>query len=101
MLVVNDPDEPDSPAIIKIREGVSPYAYPNPFKPTTTHQGKALRFAGLSGSWKIEIYTVAGEMVKDMSGNDTVAVWDGADAVASGVYLYVITDGTKLRRLVR
>ncbi len=85
--------------LLKISESASPYAYPNPYKPTTTHQGKHLGFAGLSGNWIIKLYNVAGELVESLSGNSTATVWDGADTVASGVYIYVVTDGKNNKKI--
>jgi hypothetical protein len=65
--------------------------YPNPFNPTTditinlpTQQ-----------NWKLDIYNVAGQLVKSFSGNnvgEVTVTWDAAGA-ASGIYFYKASDG--------
>jgi hypothetical protein len=68
--------------------------YPNPFNPTTTI---ALSLPTAS-KWNLAIYNVAGQLVKDFSGNDAAGnitvVWDGTDnngaSVASGIYFYKV-----------
>jgi hypothetical protein len=65
--------------------------YPNPFNPTTditinlpTQQ-----------NWKLDIYNVAGQLVKSFSGNnvgEVTVTWDAAGA-ASGIYFYKATSG--------
>ena len=64
--------------------------YPNPFNPTT-EIAMALPEAS---QWTLDIYNVAGQLVKSFSGYDdagTVKVtWD-ANGVASGIYFYKMT----------
>jgi hypothetical protein len=65
--------------------------YPNPFNPTTditinlpTQQ-----------NWKLDIYNVAGQLVRTFSGNaigEVTVTWDAAGA-ASGIYFYKATAG--------
>jgi len=65
--------------------------YPNPFNPTTditinlpTQQ-----------NWKLDIYNVAGQLVRSFSGNnvgEVTVTWDAAGA-ASGIYFYKATAG--------
>ena len=80
------------------------YAYPNPYKPGSgtvfddTAFGPGIVFAGLTGRTRIRIVTMAGESVADFTAEDGSgrAVWNArngrGETVASGVYLYVISD---------
>ncbi len=61
--------------------------YPNPFNPTTT-----ISFSlPTAGDYKLTIYNVAGQMVKEFTGDseagEVTLTWDGT-GMASGVYLY-------------
>jgi hypothetical protein len=70
--------------------------YPNPFKPAAG----LLTFKGLTVNATIKIYNIAGELVAAMGPDKTgstgkyewSAVNDTGENVASGVYLYVVTD---------
>jgi hypothetical protein len=65
---------------------------PNPFNPATT---LALRMP-VEGDWTIEVFNVAGQLVRDYSGHSQAGtvevIWNGLDnsgkAVASGIYFY-------------
>lgn len=64
---------------------------PNPFNPTTKI---SLELPTLT-SWNLDIYNVAGQLVKNFNGTDQGVVnveWD-ASSVASGVYFYKMTAG--------
>ena len=66
--------------------------YPNPFNPTTT-----ISFSlPTAGDYKLTIYNVAGQMVKEFTGNseagEVTLTWDGT-GMASGVYLYRLSVG--------
>jgi hypothetical protein len=67
--------------------------YPNPFNPTTTID----LYMAEAGNYRIEIFNVAGQMVKVFSGYSQpgkVSVqWDASN-VGSGVYLYRAVSGT-------
>ncbi len=76
--------------------------YPNPYRPgsATDHNdtalGKGIVFSGLTERSRIRIFTVAGELVREIKSSGAVVLWDtknngGAD-VASGVYVYIVTD---------
>jgi hypothetical protein len=66
--------------------------YPNPFNPVT-HIDLSLPNAC---EWKVEIFNIAGQLVKSFSGSDEAGrisiTWDGTDvlgnSVASGIYFY-------------
>jgi len=71
--------------------------YPNPF-----NAGTVIPFdLKKTGDWTVDIYNVAGQLVKSFSGYDTPGQvnvsWDGADnsgsSTASGVYFYRVTSG--------
>ncbi len=80
------------------------YTYPNPYKPGSgtvfddSAFGPGIVFAGLTGRTRIRIVTMAGESVADFTAEDGSgrAVWNArngrGETVASGVYLYVISD---------
>lgn len=64
--------------------------YPNPYRPSS--RAGVMRFAGLPAGTGIKIYTVLGELVRELrTGQDGTASWDGRNErngeVASGVYL--------------
>jgi hypothetical protein len=65
------------------------YAFPNPFVVESPDDRLNFNF---SGNARLRVFTVAGELVVDLP----EPVWDGRNAagetVASGVYLYVLTD---------
>ncbi|MFA5161785.1 MAG: T9SS type A sorting domain-containing protein [Elusimicrobiales bacterium] len=73
------------------------HAYPNPFKKS---QGvSSVTFTNLPAQAEIRIYTVSGELVRDIGKNDSgsTALWDLNNAagsrVASGLYLYMVDSG--------
>jgi len=64
---------------------------PNPFNPTTKI---SLELPTLT-SWNLDIYNVAGQLVKNFNGTDQGVVnveWDASN-VASGVYFYKMSAG--------
>lgn len=71
--------------------------YPNPYKPNSglAHQG--ISFSGLTGQFKIEIYTLAGQKVREIEEDNSSGSypWNGRNSdgenLSSGVYLYVVT----------
>jgi len=69
--------------------------YPNPYKPgdSAGYGGDSIIFANLTASAKIEIFNIAGELVKTINhsgGNEEK--WLSPDELASGVYIYLITN---------
>ncbi len=71
------------------------YAYPVPFVPAKGHT--RIKFTGLSPQCVIKIYTVAGELVKTIEESDGDGFndsWDGG-GVASGTYLYIVSNGAQ------
>lgn len=79
-------------------------AYPNPYKPGSgtsyddSVMGKGIVFGNITENARIRIFTISGELVKDISvtGSNGTCVWDATndngDKVASGVFQYFITN---------
>jgi sugar lactone lactonase YvrE len=79
--------------------------YPNPYTPGSggMHDeaalGKGVVFAGLTANARVKIFTIAGELVRDLSetNGDGVLVWDAkndrGETAASGTYIYLIVNG--------
>jgi hypothetical protein len=76
--------------------------YPNPWR-SDKHTGKSVTFANLSATTSVKIFTVSGHLAKDLGTANGTVTWDltndSGDKVASGIYLYLITDsqGDKVR----
>lgn len=76
--------------------------YPNPYKPGSgtlydlNPLGKGIVFSGLTERARIRIFTVAGELVRDMETSGAIALWDAKNEAgnnaASGIYVYIVTD---------
>jgi len=73
----------------------SPQVYPNPWR-SDKHAGKNITFDGLTTGTDIKIFTVSSHKVAELHSDGPSVLWDlsndSGDKVASGVYLYVITD---------
>src|SRR5439155_1148838 len=69
--------------------------YPNPWR-SDKHAGADITFANVSPDVQIKIFTASGRLVRDLKLITTTATWDrkdkAGDTVASGIYLYLITD---------
>ena len=70
--------------------------YPNPFNPATTIEF----FLPVEADWSLDIYNIAGQLVRQFrghNGGDVEVLWDGCDSysneVASGIYLYRLESG--------
>ncbi len=79
--------------------------YPNPYRPTlTTHLNQGITFDNLPSNSSIQIYTIAGDLVKQLPDNGSAqATWNaknenGQDA-ASGVYFVLIKGGGDTKTL--
>ncbi len=67
------------------------FVYPNPCR---VYLGQQLHFKRLTSQCTIKIFNIAGELVKEIdhtNGTDE-EVWTNPNEVASGVYLYLITN---------
>jgi hypothetical protein len=73
--------------------------YPNPFIASEAYGG-CLKFINLTPVATIRIYSILGELVwtEEILGGDGAAQWygenDGGESVASGIYVYVITNSS-------
>jgi len=74
----------------------SPSVYPNPWR-SDKHAGRNITFNGLTTGTDIKIFTVSGRKVAELHTDGPSVQWDlsndSGDKVASGIYLYVLTDG--------
>jgi len=73
--------------------------YPNPWK---SSQGvSTIMFEGLSSGTTVKLFTIAGRSIKTLHEAGGKAPWDltnnSGDKVASGIYMYVITDAQSNR----
>ncbi len=81
-------------------------AFPQPFNPSVQQLKVPYPFAQTNGA-SLSIYGVSGNLVNELQGDSHITrylrgsyfVWDGKDKsgrdVATGVYIYVVTDGSK------
>jgi hypothetical protein len=73
----------------------SPRVYPNPWR-KDKHDGKPVTFLNLPSGSTVKIFSVSGHQVKSLDGSTGNATWDlmndSGDKVASGIYVYLITD---------
>jgi hypothetical protein len=79
------------------------YAFPVPFRPAGGNPGRygswadGIRFTNLPSYGRVKIFTVSGELVRDMDIRDNPQRWDvknqTGEVVASGVYIWEITSG--------
>jgi flagellar hook assembly protein FlgD len=87
-------------------------AYPNPWIPDNSDDKHGTLAGGInfddlpSNSGKINVYNIAGELVRKLTWNSTTIVnWDGKndkdEYVASGVYIWILNnDRNKIRKIV-
>jgi len=70
---------------------------PNPWD-TRLHTGNDIRFLNLTDPATVKIFTVAGHWVRTVKASGGMATWDlkndNGENVASGIYLYLITNDT-------
>ena len=69
--------------------------YPNPYKknnPSFSNPEGCVYFKDVSQDAVIKIYTIAGELVKEINATEARPFWD-VNNIASGVYIYVVTGG--------
>jgi hypothetical protein len=77
--------------------------YPNPWRSDQHAAFPRITFAGLAAGTTIKIFTVSAHEVKELHTDGPTCPWDltnkSGDKVASGIYLYLITDrqGDKVR----
>jgi hypothetical protein len=69
--------------------------FPNPWR-TDRHNNEDVTFGQLTDNVRIRIFTISGQLVKDLGNAVSAAKWDltndSGDRVGSGIYLYLITN---------
>jgi hypothetical protein len=84
-----------SPPSTSTVSALAPRVYPNPWR-SDKHAGKNVIFANLPLSSTVKIFTVSGHLARDLGTVNGSVAWDltndSGDKVASGVYIYLITD---------
>ncbi|MBU1752803.1 DUF11 domain-containing protein, partial [bacterium] len=75
--------------------------YPNPC--ITEKHGYQMYFANLTQNSTIKIFNIAGELVKEIAVDNPTEIWkidnDDGERVASGLYIYLITDPASNRKV--
>jgi hypothetical protein len=79
------------------------YAFPVPFRPNAGNAARygtwadSIRFTNMPSDGKIRIFTISGELVRELGILDNPQRWDlknqVGEVVASGVYLWEVTSG--------
>jgi hypothetical protein len=91
----NSSSQPPPPPPSTNASAFSPQVYPNPWR-SDKHTGKNITFDGLTTGTDIKIFTVSGHKVAELHTDGPNIPWtltnDAGDKVASGIYLYLITD---------
>jgi hypothetical protein len=69
--------------------------YPNPWR-KDRHSGRPIIFSGLPVDARVQIFTLSGQRVTSLPSTAGQATWDGlkndgGEAVASGIYIYMIS----------
>ena len=86
---------PPIPTTTAVPGSFSPQVYPNPWR-SDRHTGKAITFGSLVVGGTIKLFTISGHKVREIPVMSTSMPWnldnDKGDKVASGVYVYLITD---------
>jgi len=94
----NPPPVPVNPGTM-----FSVQVYPNPWRSDKHASHPTITFSGLLSGTTIKLFTISGHKVKELLTDESSISWDltntSGDKVASGIYLYVITDaqGNKVR----
>ena len=75
--------------------------YPNPC--ITDKHGYQMHFTNLTQNAVIKIFNIAGELVKEIRSNNPLEIWkidnDDGERVASGIYIYLITDTANNKKI--
>jgi hypothetical protein len=78
-----------------ITPALSIQVYPNPWR-QDKHAAQPITFAGLTSGDSVKIFTLAGHQVKSVQSGGSTWTWDrkndSGDSVASGIYLYFVSD---------
>ncbi len=87
---------PDAPVTATPKTSFVPRVHPNPWR-GDRHENRMITFDQLSGSGiTIKIFTTSGHLIKTLTGDGETIDWDRTDSsgrrVASGIYLYIVTN---------
>ena len=80
------------------------YVYPNPYKGVGANGTNCVMFAGLTLDASVYIFTLHGRLVKKLEGVNSAGglPWclsdEDGNVIASGIYLYTVTDSKQTRR---
>jgi hypothetical protein len=89
------PQLPPNPTTTLVPGALNPQVFPNPWR-ADKHTG-GITFNQVVAGGMIKIFTVSGHQVREIPVTSTSASWDLAndkgDKVASGIYIYLATDG--------
>jgi len=90
------PTPPNNPTTTVTPGTFSPQVYPNPWR-SDKHSGNPITFGQLVVGGTIKIFTMSGHEVKEIPVTGSTMPWDltnnSGAKVASGIYMYLITDG--------
>jgi len=80
--------------------------YPNPLQPSKGPSYAKMNFANMPAGTRIKIYTMLGQVVKDLEADASgTAVWDGknnaGEKAASGVYIAYMEDGSGNKKRIK
>jgi hypothetical protein len=83
------------PPVTTTTSSFAPQVYPNPWRSDRGY-AQQVTFALLTGNTTLKIFTVSGHLIKTLNTSNASVTWDltndSGDKVASGIYLYLITD---------
>lgn len=86
---------PDAAIAVNAGAAANVRVFPNPWK-SNQHSNAPVTFDGLPANSTVKIFTLSGHWVKSLEATSGKVTWDctndGGEKVASGVYLYVVTD---------
>ncbi len=87
------PSSAKASTVVSPIEGIR--VYPNPWR-AEIHANSTINFDHLPFSSSVQIFTLSGHLVRTLSAASGAANWDrtndSGDSVASGIYLYLVTD---------
>jgi len=89
------PPGPNPPPVTVSTSTLAVQVYPNPWR-VDKHSGINITFSGLTTGTTIKLFTISGHKVKEVTTDGPSWSWDrtndSGDPVASGIYIYLITD---------
>lgn len=90
------PGQPGQPPATGVTPIPTPVVRPNPWR-ADRHSAMGITFEGLPANVNLRLFTISGHLVREFANISTTVSWDltntSGQRVASGVYLYLVTDG--------